>query len=415
MKLPRTVLAFSLAMNLALMVALTLQQVRRDASDRSPGARASRPPTDTGNPRQTAGSGPEDGAATPALAHIDWTNLQPADFASLRERLAALGLPPDTVRFVTGILVMKHYEERRRALHRVPDASEFWRNPHVRPDPQMLAASRELDREGKKVLRELLGGDFSFDDDVYNERRRFGALSADKIAQLKKIDADYRDLEEQLFADGADRGSPESRARSALLAKEKRTDIERLLTADELADYDLRNSSGAHRLRNKFGQFEPTEAEFRALYPTFKALADAEPPAGPVRPINAAEFRRNRENAERQLDAEMRRVLGETRYAQWQEANDHGLQETRTLVASLNLPAAVAGDLIAIQKEIQPRLAELERNRDLTPNQRDAQLATLAADARTRITRLIGPSGFEAYKRRGGGWLGAALSRSAPQ
>jgi hypothetical protein len=202
------------------------------------------------------------------------------------------------------------------------------------------------------------------------------------------------------------------RARSALLAKEKRADIERLLTPDELLDYDLRNSPASHRLRGKLAAFEPTEAEFRALYPAFKAVADAEPQPGAA--PRGTDFRRAHEAAERELEVELRRALGEARFAQWQEANDRGLQETRALATSLGLPPTAVAEITAIQKEIQPKLASIERDRDLTPNQRDAQLAALGADARDRLTRVLGDKGFEAYKRKGGGWLGAALNRIVP-
>jgi hypothetical protein len=350
------------------------------------------------------------------LEGIDWSNLQVADYSAIGAHLAAMGVPAENVRAITAMLVHVHYNQRRRALRAGPDPSEYWRNPVRRTDPMDLAADRELQREQNKVLREVVGTDYDFSDDDGAQRRRFGDLAEDKVAKLKKIFADYSDLEEQLFADNADRNSPTSRARSALLAKEKRADIERLLTPDELLDYDLRNSQGANRLRNKLGAFQATEAEFRSLYPAFKAVADAETQmqGGAPGRANFAEMRRIRETAEQQLDAELKRVLGDARFDQLKEANDHGLQQTRELIASLRLPPTSITDVVAIQKEFQPRFQAIERDRDLTANQRDAQLDALATEAKTRLTRVLGADGFEAYKRRGGTWLGAALNRPFP-
>lgn len=67
-----------------------------------------------------------------------------------------------------------------------------------------------------------------------------------------------------------------------------------------------------------------------------------------------------------------------------------------------------------MQKEYSPRLVALDRDRDLTPNQRDARVSALGLEARDRLIRVLGPNGFEAYKRQGGGWIGAALSRTPP-
>lgn len=151
---------------------------------------------------------------------------------------------------------------------------------------------------------------------------------------------------------------------------------------------------------------------FRALYPLFKAMREG---AGTPEPRNnSAEVRRARETAERQLDGQLRRVHGEAHYAELQEASDHLLQQTRAFTASLNLPPHVATEVIAVQKEYSPRLSALDRDRDLTPNQRDARVSALGLEARDRLIRALGPAGFEAYKRQGGGWLGSALSRGPP-
>lgn len=415
MKLSTVLLVGSLGLNVAIAVVL----VSQPAATRGflwDAFRSSAPVVPATKARERVAAKPPeapDSMVKGVFADTDWSKLEPKDYATVVDQLTRLGLPRDTVRLVAAILIMRQYEHRKRAMRGAPDALEYWRNAHARPDPQQLAAMRELDREAKQVMRDVVGSDFEMALDDEGSRRRFGNLPQDKVAKLQKIFTDYGELEEQLFADGADRGSPEMRARSALLAKEKRADIERLLTPEELLDYDLRNSQASHRLRSKFGSFDATEAEFRALYPAFKAVADAEGDPGARPRVNSAEARRTREAAERQLDEEIRRVLGEPRYSEWREANDHLLQETRTLVASLNLPPSTASSLVAIQKEIQPQLEAIERNRDLTPNQRDVQLGALGTEVRTRITQILGPDGFEAYKRRGGGWLGATLRRTS--
>lgn len=340
----------------------------------------------------------------------------PAEFRVLQSQLETLGLPPDVVRAVIAVTVHRAFHQRRQGLAEQPGPEEYWRNRVRRDDPATQAALRELEREQRKTLRELSADNWDFDGE--NERRHFGNLAPEKVAKLKKIDADYSDLEEQLFSDGSDRNSAENRARAELLAREKRADIERALTPEELLQYDYRNHPAAHRLRGRFGQFQATEAEFVALYPVMKTIHE-EAGGGlgglpPTRARNAAEARRVREETEKRIDAAMRQALGEARYAEMKEANDHLLQQTRQFTASLNLPPQVTSEVVAVQKEFAPRLTEVDRDRDLTPNQRDAKAWALASEARERLIRALGPENFEAYKRRGGGWLGAALNRAPP-
>jgi len=335
-----------------------------------------------------------------------------ADLKSLRTRLEAHGIPPDVVRSVMAMLVHRSFQRRQAELLGQPGPDEYWRNAGQRVDPAAQAALQELGREQRRLLREIAGHELEFDEN--SQRRQFGGLPDAKVVQLKRILADYSELEEQLFSDGSARGATDNRARAELLAREKRADIERLLTPDELLDYDLRNSPAAHRLRGKIGLFAATEAEFRALYPLFKSTLDAAGAASPDPRASPADARRDREAAERQLDEQLRRALGAVRYAELQEANDHLLQQTRAFTASLNLPPHVASEVIAVQKEYSPRLSALDRDRDLTPNQRDARVSALGLEARDRLIRTLGPAGLEAYKRQGGGWLGAALSRTPP-
>lgn len=332
------------------------------------------------------------------------------DLQRLRAKLEALGLPPDLVRAMMASAIQRNLARRADALNPPPASNEYWKNRTFSPDFTTQAAFRELEREQRQLMREFVGNPGDMEDSA--DERQFGGLPKEKVARLKKIFSDYSDLEEQMFADGVERSPSENRARADLLAKEKRADLERLLSPEELLQYDLRNSPASHRLRSQLGRFEATEGEFLALFPAFQAaMSQLNGNPASLRG-NASEMRRAREESERLLDAEMRRVLGETRYAELKEANDHQLQQTRAFTASLNLPATAAAEVLAVQREISPKLLAVDRDRDLTTNQRDAKAGALGIEARDRLLRILGSENFELYKRRGGGWLNSALERA---
>lgn len=351
--------------------------------------------------------------SAPSLAttHVHPAPKTEAEFRALRTQLEALGLAPPVVRTVIAMLLNQWFQQRIAALQGHPDPDQYWLNRSARHADTRSEAFRDLTREQRRLFRELVGSDLEMDETAH--RRQFGGLPDTKVEQLKKIFADYTDLEEQTFGDSAGPAAPNTRARLELLAREKRADIERLLTPEELLNYDLRTSNAAHQLRGRIGQFDVTEEEFRALYPGFKAALDAFGEGGNGR-TNSAASRAARETRDRQLDEQLRRVLGEERYRALQEANDTMLQQTRTFTAQLNLPPQIAQDVVAVQREFGPQLTAIDRDRDLSPNQRDARASALGLAAREKLIGLLGPEGFEAYKRQGGGWLGAALSRIPP-
>ena len=51
--------------------------------------------------------------------------------------------------------------------------------------------------------------------------------------------------------------------------------------------------------------------------------------------------------------------------------------------------------------------------RDVTPDERAAQLAALNQEATNKLTQSLGARGFEAYKTNGGYWLQMLQPRSA--
>jgi hypothetical protein len=378
--------------------------------------RPTRPATAPAVVRSAAAPQPATPAATTSIAPpLAWSGQGPAteaELGDLRRQLESLGLPREVVQAAVAVVLQRSFQKRRAEILGNPGPDEYWRNPVQPHDPAVQAALRDLEREQHRQFRALVGNELEFDETA--AKRQFGGLAPAKVEQLKKIFADYADLEEQLFTGVPDRNAASVRARSDLLAREKRADMERLLTPEELLNYDLRNSPGAHRLRGRLGQFAATEDEFRTLYPAFKAASEANAALNAPQRINAAEARRVREETDRRLDDELRRVLGEARYLEFKDANDHELRQTRAFTANLNLPPQVATEVIAIQREFAPKLGAIDRDRDLTPNQRDARASDLGLEARDRLIRILGPAGFEAYKRQGGGWLGAALNRTPP-
>jgi hypothetical protein len=406
----------SISLNAALLAAFLLRPAAttawvRDAfrSARSVEPSASNhPPADDTDPTRAA--------ARPAAA--GWPEFQSGDFTGLVARLRAAGFPPSIVRAIVTTAVAERYNERRRALLPRPVvAAEYWKNPRPNApfDLKAQAALRELGREQTKLLKELLGPDFNRPDNdewfLASQRRQFGDLPPEKIDQLRKISSDYNDLTAKVHEDSLGIMLPEDRAKLALLEREQRADLERLLSPDELLDYDLRNSRAANVVRGRLGRFEVTEEEFRALYAAQQSADEQNspaglPPPGPIRDRGAA------------LDAQFRSVLGDERYAEFKRANESGRPNGNEelvgrLVTRLNLPPAATAAVLSVQTDIQQRVAAVRTDRTLSLEQRNTQLAALATEASTRLTDTLGATGLEAYRQYGGQWL-QMLNRPMP-
>jgi len=83
--------------------------------------------------------------------------------------------------------------------------------------------------------------------------------------------------------------------------------------------------------------------------------------------------------------------------------------------ARLDLPPETSTQVVTLQKDILQRATSAQAMRDLTPDQRAAQLVVLNQEATAKLTQTLGARGFDAYKATGGGyWLQMLQPRPTP-
>lgn len=344
-------------------------------TDSSPSAKAQTPPV------------------APAAASCNVALKTSDDYRTLRARLEKDGLPPRVAKVILAVLLEHDFASRKAT--QLTDIDAYWL-----PDPPARNRNAQVEyalQEQKLELARELGIDAVLNDPWadLNGTVRFGKLSPEKKARLQHIYEDYVDLRAE-SEEAPQQNATNRAADEALLARELRADIERTLTPAELRDFDYRNSPAAHGLRDRFGQFAATEAEFVALFPQVEAIFNGgKYPAGdPDR----------RAVVEEQLEAALRQTLGEARYQEMREANNWPLQGARRFLAEANLPLGLAGDLVAMDKEFSARRAQLWQDRDLSANQRNRHVQALEQEKRERLRPLLGPQA-EAYAKGDGDML----------
>jgi hypothetical protein len=385
----RALLGLSLAVNAAMFV-----QWRRLEAD----AATSRPPL----PTAVARPAPQLKAEAP-IDPETWNALGPQ--GELREfvaQLRAQGYPPGILRAILQAQLRERFDDRFKPLLVAAAKQPYWRGGFGDSiDPQISIARRALLREMGENLRQLLGDEWMLTEGTPAElRRRYGNLSVDKIREVARINADYGDLRAQLSLESRGLFLPEDHEKIAYLEKERRADLARLLTPDELLNYDLHASSTAYALRYRLSAFEASEEEFRKLYALNRSL-DARfglPEA------QTPEQRRLRAEAEKSLAPQIEAALGPERYAEYKRTTEPAWIEAQHVVTRMGLPSAAIGQLASIQQDLVQRAESLRTDRKLPPDQRNTQLALLEREAVTRLTPVLGER-LDDYRENGGGWL----------
>jgi hypothetical protein len=392
MRVSTPILVSSVLVNVALLIVVALGAASSDRTGgRSPAVKPieSRP-VPTGN----------------ELTTDRWSVIESNDLQTERDRLRREGFPPEFIRAILRAQIHESYAAQRKALDGATGEVAFWKMPL--PDPKTQAALRALSKQEQKTLNDLLGPDRE-NGPMASLRRVAPNLSEDKLEQLAGIMARYSEQRSDIMATRSGPGVlPGDNDRLNGLEKAMHAEFAAVLTPAELENYDLRASRTAENLRSELNAFNPTEQEFRTLY-QLKSVVDQQfgTMYGPLSPDQA----KARRDALNQLSSQIAGALGPERYADYQRATDYDYVQTTRLVARLELPPATADQVYAMQKEIQQRV-DLIRS-SAAPEDRNAQLTALAAEAQAKVAAALGPTGFEAYKSNGGQWLQMIASRRA--
>jgi hypothetical protein len=340
-------------------------------------------------------------APRPAPASVSpgpetWNGLRADDLAAQRDRLRAEGFPPDVVRAILAARVHERFAERRKALESAQGDQPFWKNPAN--DPARQAEFRALYKEESAALKALLGADPD-NPTIANLRRQLPGFSDERLEQIAGIRERYDEQRQALYGNAPGSLTPDEREKIRALEKAQHAEIATVLTPAELEDFDLRTSNVANNLRYNLTAFDVTEAEFRSLYRLQSEFEATYPPYYSALPADQA---RIRSDAQRKLQDDQRTALGAERYAAYQRATDYDYRQSTQLVARLGLAPETANQLFSLREEIQSRLRSVHT---LPAESRTAQLASMATEAQTKITALLGSQGYEAYKSYGGSWL----------
>jgi hypothetical protein len=340
-------------------------------------------PTDSGaadsalSAHMSSGSGASD-ALRAALAAGDVVALE------------AAGIPRETARRLAANGALARATEKWRALQaRLATTGRWWRNGALTP------AEREEFTQAQRELSEAMTATYGVDLLSRGQVDTLAFLPPAKKQALSRIMQDYEEMMAKFGANGIQ--LPSDREKLKLLRAERDRDIAALLSPAELADYEMRTSSSAQTLRNRFGDAIESEDDFRKLFTLQKAFDEKNPPfSGRVTP----EMAMQRTAAERQLQEDMRAALGEDKYAAIRRTADNDLRTVESLASRLNLPADTTDRVAATRASYAADSQRINSDTSLTPQQRRTQLQELANRAKADLAATLGVEAAEAYAQR---------------
>ena len=272
--------------------------------------------------------------------------LSTSDAVALRDRLRSLDLPDDVVREIVSARITGRYEARRREITEAADKAAaqrpWWRNKNSwdwdsKYTAEQAAELSRLWREERKEITQIMGRDGEIPS---QNQIIYSYLPADKAEQFDDMQSEYYDMRRKVEREMAGFRMPGDNAVLKLLAEENKRDIDAMLTPDEKMAHDLRNSPAARTVRYAFSDFNGTEEEYKTVFALQNELYEKYLPNSIYANWSESGLSaKEREEAQKEVDARIKESLGDERYAEYLRAQRQDYQSLQAAARRFNLGA----------------------------------------------------------------------------
>ena len=406
------VIAGLIGLNVALAVGLALvwgPRSTREAAEARPSDTAgpvSAPSSSTTNPVALSGAPPT------ASNRIAWTAVESADLKQLVVNLRALACPPPTVQDIVVARVNRQFAAREAELKVRPEHLKPWDTAQWSDESREMRQQklRTLAREKRALLKELLGVDVPGEAPAGPAARTserfesgYAALPESKRDGVRQVQESFWEQLESLERRTRGYGEPEDLDEYKRLRDERSRLLAEVLTPAEFEEFELTTSETGNRLRSELAAFGPTDEELRKIYRLRKPLDD-QFDAGPLRG-DPGESSGPRTRAFEQYEQQMKRELGEARYAEYERSKDPQYRNFSRLTREAGVPQESLAAAYEAHRLTQAEVARLRADTSLGSDQRQQALKALQDTLDQATLQILGERGFQAWQRAPGARL----------
>jgi hypothetical protein len=404
----RRLLLVSTAINLCLLVAVVWLAKREPRASNSKAEPLARPAAVVAPASAPA---PEPASAVPAkpAQSFDWRLVESEDYKKYIANLRAIGCPEETIRDIISADVKKLFDSRKRSLSASTNKFEYWKTGTFFSgmiNEEKIKQSQELAKEKRALLKELLGVAPEEKPDLLGGMNPFESmldfLPTEKQTEVAELFQKYQ----AKMVKGLSGGTPDAEDMKKIQGaqKEMETELGKILTPDELESYQLRMSQTAMMMRMQLASFDPSEQEFRDIFKLKKNFDDQFGSFGMLSQDKAEKEKYNA--AKKELDSQVKSLLGDTRYDDYERAQDYAYQGIYRVADRNGLGKETANKVYDMKKAAEEQANKLRVDNTLSPDQRAEALKGIRAETENSIHTVFGDKAWQSYQSQPGAyWL----------
>lgn len=308
--------------------------------------------------------------------------------------LQGMGFTPDVAKMIVLGRAQLRLQVKIQAIqqkYRGPNLT-YWKRsqwmspPNTEQQKEFAAAQREYN----DALKDVTGQPNAW----FGSRYEY--LPQAKREQLERIEADYNEMQQQVWMNSGGTMLPSDEKKIKLLQAEKERDLRASLTTQEYEDYLAHDTMTAQKIQAQFGAALSSEEQYRKIFALQKAFDD-QFDQQPMQ--NTPSFWQQRAEAEKQLAKEIRQAVDATTYEAMRKEADGEFRMLSSLQNRLGLPDGTANTLYASRQNYAEISQGIAQDNNLTPDMRRRLFQDLAARARSDLAQTLGTEGAEVYAR----------------
>lgn len=410
----RAIIVALVALNMVLAGLLLRQSRARHSSQAVSTPQASSPPVTADSSAHRPTGTPREPSVRPAPGPGQawtWQALDSSDLRQLIANLRAVGCPEQTVRDIVLGRINRQFAAREAHLQLRPEHVNPWEAARWTDSERRAKQrqARELEREKRALVRELLGLELPVDlSDRYplEERDRIqaahAALPDTKREPVRQIQEQFWDQLDELEDRTRGYWEPEDLAEYRRLRAQYHQALAQVLTGTELEDFLMATSPLGRQLRIELAAFAPTDQELRLIFRLRQQFPDLFDPPPDYEPSGDPKASAQLAQAQQQYEQQLKAALGETRYADYQRAQEPQFKILARVVEEAGLSPEVTRQAYEAQQAALAHAQRLRADPTLDPEQRRAALRAAQAELNKTMLQLLGDRGFQAWQRAGG-------------
>lgn len=414
----KVVAVVSILLNVALAGGVVYLSSRRASVESSP----AQPPTPQAVSAPKTEPKPESQTVTVVASQpgrlFDWRMVESEDYRKYIANLRTVGCPEETIRDIITADVNKLFEQRRKQITASTNKFEYWKSSNMFGqmglDPDRIEKLQQLAREKRDLLRELLGVEPEEKPELFANFNPFESmldfLPAAKQNEIMDVYMKFQAKMAKSFSGGM----PDAEDMKAMqkAQKEMEAELAGMMSPEEFREYQLRMSQTAMTMRMQLAGFDPTQAEFDKIFDTRKKFDDEYSLMGGAGATK--EERDKRAAAQKELDAQLKAVLGDARFAEYQRSQDWSYQTIYRVTDKYGLPKDSATKVYDMQKAAQDEAKRVRSDKTMTKEQQQDALMAVRAETEKSIHSVLGDKAWNSYNSQGAYWLNGISPEQKP-